>query len=187
MVANLGKADMDNYPVLVLNLNYEPLNVCHFHRAVILLWQGKAEILENGRGLIHTASSAVPIPSVIRLVYYVKRPRPQRKLTRREIFIRDSYTCQYCGKQTRDLTLDHVVPRFLGGPHSWENLVSACGPCNRHKAGRNPVQAQMKLLHQPFRPRFSSYHLINYSFHKQEEWDKYIPEWEREHLQVSCI
>src|SRR4030042_6104274 len=112
--------DVINLPVLVLNQNYEPLNVCNVRRAVVLLDRGKAEVLENGRGVIHSASSTLPLPSVIRLVYLIRRPRPQLKLTRREVFTRDKYTCQYCGKQTRELTLDHVIPRHRGGKHTWE-------------------------------------------------------------------
>ena len=118
---------MVDLPVLVLNQNYEPLNVCRVRRAVVLLYQGKAEMLENGVGLIHSANQSFPVPSVIRLPYLIKRPfRSEKKLTRLEVFQRDKYTCQYCGKQTRQLTLDHVIPRHRGGQHTWENVVSAC-------------------------------------------------------------
>ena len=109
--------------VLVLNQNYEPLNVCNARRALVLVDGGKAEVLEHAFGDIRTPSRAIPRPSVIRLVYMIKRPRPRVRLTRREIFMRDGYTCQYCGLKSRDLTLDHVIPRHRGGPHSWENLV----------------------------------------------------------------
>jgi 5-methylcytosine-specific restriction endonuclease McrA len=102
---------MVNSPVLVLNQNYEPLNISRVRRAVVLVMRGKAETLENGSGVIHTPSYALPMPSVIRIVYLVKRPRLEKKLTRREVFQRDKYTCQYCGKDTRELTLDHVIPR----------------------------------------------------------------------------
>src|SRR5437764_914538 len=112
--------------VLVLNENYEPLNVCNARRAVVLVDRGKAEVLEHADGrVLHTASQIIQLPSVIRLVYLIRRPRPQRKLTRKELFLRDRYTCQYCGRESRDLTIDHVVPRFKGGRHSWDNLVSA--------------------------------------------------------------
>ena len=130
--------------VLVLNQNYEPLNVCNARRAVVLLDRGKAEIVENGERIIHTVMRAVSIPSVIRMVYFVKRPRPVARLSRREIFARDGYRCQYCGHATRDLTLDHVQPRSRGGNHSWENLTSACKTCNHRKAGRTPAEARMQ-------------------------------------------
>lgn len=162
-------------PVLVLNLSYEPLNVCRARRAIVLIYSGRAEMLENGAGFIHTASSMVPIPSVIRMLYRIKRPRPQPKLTRLEIFHRDHYTCQYCGKETRQLTIDHIVPRHSEGEHSWENLVSACVHCNRKKAGRTPEQAGMKLLRVPAKPYGSNYYIIPYHYRRtQAEWEKYL-------------
>ena len=125
---------MLNLPVLVLNQNYEPLAVCRARRAVVLLFQGKAEMLENGVGFVHSAYEIFALPSVIRIDRMIKRPRRERKLTRFEIFNRDHYTCQYCGKETRQLTLDHVIPRYRDGQHTWENVVSACVSCNRRKA-----------------------------------------------------
>ena len=91
---------MISAPVLVLNQNYQPLNVCTVRRAVVLLGIGKAEPLENGRGEVHTPSHAIPIPSVIRLMYLIKRPLLQRRLSRKEVFLRDNYTCLYCGRET---------------------------------------------------------------------------------------
>jgi len=168
---------MTNLPVLVLNQNYEPLNVCRARRAVVLLYRGKAEMLENGSGFIHSASYTFPLPSVIRLVYMIKRPRPMRRLVRIEIFNRDSYTCQYCGKQTRQLTIDHVIPRNQGGEHTWENVVSACVSCNRRKAGRTPEQAGMRLLHRPAYPHNNIPFFIPYHYlQTKREWQKYIPQ-----------
>jgi len=172
--------DVINLPVLVLNQNYEPLNVCNVRRAVVLLDRGKAEVLENGRGVIHSASCTLPLPSVIRLVYLIRRPHPEMKLTRREVFTRDKYTCQYCGKQTRELTLDHVIPRHRGGKHTWENLVSACKACNHRKAGRTPAEARMSLIRQPLPPRPRSYYyILQQSILTNNEWEKFLPEWER--------
>jgi len=168
---------MINFPVLVLNQNYEPLNVCRVRRAVVLLQDGKAEMLENGVGFIHTTRLDVPVPSVIRLAYIIKRPRPQRKLTRLEIFQRDHFTCQYCGKQTSQLTLDHVIPRYRGGEHLWENVVSACIPCNRRKAGRTPSEAGMKLLCSPAPPHGDRFFYIPYRYRQsQNQWQKYLPQ-----------
>ena len=168
---------MINLPVLVLNQSYEPLNICRVRRAVMLLYHGKAEMLENGSGFMHSASYTFPIPSVIRLVYMIKRPRPVRRLTRLEVFHRDQYTCQYCGKKTRQLTLDHVLPRYRGGGHSWENVVSACVPCNRRKAGSTPEQAGMKLLCHPDPPRGHTYFYIPHSYlQTQSQWQRYLPQ-----------
>ena len=165
---------MINYPVLVLNQNYEPLNVCRARRAVVLLWRGKAEVIENNSDTMRSASLSVRVPSVIRLIYYIKRPYIQRRLSRREVFIRDDHTCQYCGQQTRELTIDHVVPRFRGGAHVWENLVSACKSCNQRKAGRSPKSAGMKLLRQPYTPPDNGHSIASDSFMKRPEWQKYV-------------
>jgi 5-methylcytosine-specific restriction endonuclease McrA len=169
---------MINMPVLVLNQSYEPLNTCRVRRAVVLIFQKKAEMLENGSGFIHSANLDFPVPSVIRLASMIKRPyRFDRKLTRLEVFKRDRYTCQYCGKETRQLTLDHVIPRYRGGEHTWENITSACVACNRLKAGRTPKEAGMKLLHQPVKPRGGGL-LFVIPHHPQirQEWLKYLPQ-----------
>lgn len=171
-----------NLSVLVLNQNYEPLNVCNVRRAFVLLDRGKAEVLEHGSGEFHTPTRLLPLPSVIRLVYMIKRPRPQVRLTRREVFIRDHFTCQYCGTKTRDLTLDHVVPRHRGGKHTWDNLVSACKSCNHRKGNRTPEEARMSLLRQPLRPRPSSYYVFYQYLQHQDEWQKFIPAWEQDSI-----
>ncbi len=167
---------MINFPVLVLNQSYEPLNICRVRRAVVLLYQSKAEMLENGSGFIHSATHTFPVPSVIRLAYLIKRPWSERKLTRLEVFNRDQYTCQYCGKETRQLTLDHVIPRYRGGKHMWENVVSACIRCNRRKAGKTPTEAKMKLIRHPSPPHGNTPFYITYHYlQTQSEWQKYLP------------
>ncbi len=171
--------------VLVLNQNYEPLNVCNARRAVVLVDKGKAEIIEHKDDrIIHTASQLFYLPSVIRLVYLIRRPRPQRKLTRKELFLRDNYTCQYCGRESRDLTVDHVIPRFRGGPHSWDNLVSACKACNHRKAGRTPEEARMRLRTEPSLPKVSNYYVVAQYIEARFEWRKFIPEWELKTIAV---
>ena len=161
-------------PVLVLNLNYVPINVCTARRAIVLVGKGKAELLENHRGEVHTVTSIYDVPSIIRLVYLVKRPFAPRKLSKKEIFLRDQYTCQYCGKETQDLTLDHVVPRRQHGAHTWENVVAACSRCNLRKAGRTPTEASMKLLREPRAPQPNPYRMLqNYVI--LEEWRPYVP------------
>ncbi len=164
--------------VLVLNQNYEPLNVCNPRRAIVLLDRGKAEVLEHWPGCIRTPSRALPRPSVIRLVQLIKRPRPRVRLTRREVFIRDHYTCQYCGRQAGDLTIDHVVPKSKGGEHTWENLVSACKVCNHRKAGHTPTEAKMRLAREPVRPRVHAYYPFYPYLESRELWRRYVPGWE---------
>jgi 5-methylcytosine-specific restriction endonuclease McrA len=164
--------------VLVLNQNYEPLNVCNMHRAVVLVWLEKAEILENGLGQITSFSVSLPIPSVIRLQHLIHRPWHQRKLTRHEVFIRDRYTCQYCGKQMKDLTLDHIIPSHQGGKHTWDNVTSACKKCNHRKAGHTPEDAGMRLIKKPSRPRGGIYHLAYPYIDRRYEWKKYIRGWD---------
>jgi 5-methylcytosine-specific restriction endonuclease McrA len=167
---------MIDHTCLVLNQSYEPLNVCQARRALALIFSGKAEMLENGTGYIYTSRTSYPLPSVIRLAYLVKRPHPQPKLTRTEIFNRDHYTCQYCGKVSHQLTLDHVIPRYQRGKHTWENLVSACAACNRRKAGRTPEQAHMKLFKTPVRPPGNIYlNIPSHMIETQTHWQKYLP------------
>lgn len=166
-------------PVLVLNQNYEPLNVCNEKRALVLVNRGKAEVLEHSRGHIRTPSHSYPRPSVIRLIYLIRRPRPKARLTRREIFLRDNYTCQYCGVRSKELTLDHVVPRHRGGKHTWENLVSACRTCNHRKGGKSVDEARMTLRRQPFQPRISASYLLSQYLQSQVEWRKFVPEWDQ--------
>lgn len=167
---------MIGLPVLVLNQNYQPLNICQVKRAVILILYGKAEVIENGRGVLHSVNGVFDVPSVIRLVYFINRPNQRRKMTKMEIFNRDKYMCQYCGSQTRELTLDHVIPRYRGGGHTWENIVSACIPCNRKKAGRSPMEAGMPLLHNPKSPKYDGFHVPFQYVRTHLEWQKYLPQ-----------
>jgi 5-methylcytosine-specific restriction endonuclease McrA len=166
-----------NGPVLLLNGNYEPLNVCNTKRAMGLILSGKATVLENGRGFIHTVSRTYERPSVIRLIYVVRRPRPRVRLCKREILRRDGHRCQYCGRESSQLTIDHVVPRYRGGKHSWENLVAACPQCNRRKGGRVLAEARMRLLRQPFEPRPTARYLFGRYVAGNGIWAKYLEGW----------
>jgi 5-methylcytosine-specific restriction endonuclease McrA len=166
--------------VLVLNQNYEPLNVCQARRAIVLLDRGKAEVLEHSFGFLRTPSRAIPHPSVIRLVHLIRRPRPRVRLTRREVFLRDNFTCQYCGTRVKELTLDHLIPRHRGGRHVWDNLVSACRGCNHRKGGKTLEEARMVLRRPPFEPRANSYYLFHQYLDSNEAWRKFIPGWEQE-------
>ena len=139
--------------MLVLNATYEPINVCTVRRAVVLLLKDKAEVIERGDGELHSATRTMSRPVVIRLVAYVRIPRDthRRKITRRAVFARDDWTCQYCGSRS-NLTVDHVIPRSKGGLSTWENIVASCAPCNRRKGNALPRQAGMALLKQPKTP-----------------------------------
>ena len=167
-----------NAAVLVLNQNYEPLNICNARRAFVLVDRGKAEVLEQSSIGFRTPSAILPRPSVIKLAYMVKRPRPQVRLSRREIFMRDDYTCQYCGTRSRDLTLDHVVPKHRGGGHSWDNLVSACRACNHRKGSKTVDEARMRLRRPPRRPQPVQYFLWVQRLNgpAYETWLKFLPQ-----------
>lgn len=163
--------------VLLLNQNYEPLNVCQWRRALTLVVKGKAELLVQHPDAVRTVRSLYPRPLVIKLLYHVRRPRPEVKLSRREIFVRDNFTCQYCGTQVGMLTVDHVVPRHLGGRRRWENLVTACRRCNLFKGSRTPHSARMRLLSSPLRPRVPIYHVIRQMTrgHVHPSWVPFLP------------
>ncbi len=163
--------------VLVLNANFEPINVCDMRRAVGLILTDKASLVVNGRGEIRTVKAAFPRPSIIRLQQMVHRPRPRVKLNRREIFRRDNYTCQYCGKKSADLTIDHVIPRHLGGPHTWSNVVTACAQCNHRKGGRPLAEAGMRLLRQPSEPPASALYIFGRHLYDYSEWEPFLTGW----------
>jgi 5-methylcytosine-specific restriction endonuclease McrA len=139
--------------VLVLNASYEPLNVCSVRRAHVLVFKGKAEVIEELSRPLRSASTTFAWPHVIRLVHYVRVPRAaQRKISRRAVFARDGWRCVYCGSSTGRLTLDHVIPRSRGGESVWENVVTSCAPCNHRKGSRTLEEAQMELLRAPRQP-----------------------------------
>jgi 5-methylcytosine-specific restriction endonuclease McrA len=140
--------------VLVLNASYEPLNVCSVRRAHVLVFKGKAEVLEALERPLRTSTDTYPWPHVIRLVTYVHVPRAaQRKISRRALFARDNWRCVYCGSAGGRLTLDHVVPRSRGGDSVWENVVTSCAPCNLRKGNRLPEEVSMHLPTPPRPPQ----------------------------------
>lgn len=163
--------------VLVLNFNFEPINVCTIRRAIGLIMVQKAILVLNGRGEIHSAQQVFPCPSVIRLHNMIRRPRPHVTLTRREILRRDNYTCQYCGKHSTELTVDHIMPRHLGGKHTWENVVAACPSCNHRKGGRTLGEASMQLHHHPHEPPLTAYYVFGRYLNQYEEWEEFLHGW----------
>lgn len=168
---------MHEAPVLVLNANFEPINVCNVRRAIGLILSGKAAMVVNGRGYIYTITKIIPEPSIIRLEYMIHRPRPQVRLTRREVFRRDNFTCQYCGHQTNNLTIDHVRPKHSGGKHIWTNVVAACPLCNHRKGGRELSESQMKLIRQPNAPPSNANYIYENHLVENIEWKSYLAGW----------
>jgi 5-methylcytosine-specific restriction endonuclease McrA len=139
--------------VLVLNASYEPLNVTSVRRAHVLVFKGKAEVIEELEQPLRSASDTYAWPHVIRLVHYVRVPRAvQRKISRRALFARDGWRCVYCGTGSGRLTLDHVLPRSRGGESVWENVVTSCAPCNHRKGNRTLEEAAMSLQRLPRAP-----------------------------------
>ncbi len=144
---------LDGGRVLVLNATFEPINVCTVRRAAVLLLKDKAKVVEHASWELRSENLTLPRPVVIRLVTYVKVPRDthRRKITRRAVFARDRWTCQYCGSRS-NLTVDHVVPRSKGGGSSWENIVTSCAPCNRRKGDSLHRHVGMSLRRMPRTP-----------------------------------
>jgi 5-methylcytosine-specific restriction endonuclease McrA len=144
---------LDGGRVLVLNATFEPINVCTVRRAAVLLLKDKAEVVEHASWELRSENLTLPRPVVIRLVTYVKVPRDthRRKITRRAVFARDQWTCQYCGSRS-NLTVDHVVPRSKGGGSSWDNIVTSCAPCNRRKGDALHRNVGMTLRRMPRTP-----------------------------------
>src|SRR5437764_14795568 len=113
-----------NHEVLVLNSDYEPLNVCNVRRAIVMIYLGKADVLHSDEEAVAVDTvHGFVLPSVVKLRGHIKRPLPELKLSRRTVFARDNYTCQYCGSTAKDMTIDHVVPKRSGGKASWDNMV----------------------------------------------------------------
>jgi 5-methylcytosine-specific restriction endonuclease McrA len=160
--------------VLVLNASYEPLNITTWRRATVMLLKGKAERLEHDRS--HPIRPDTFLPTVIRLVQFVHVPYRPLPLTRRNIFQRDDNRCQYCGFRGEPLSIDHVLPRSRGGSDSWENVTTACLPCNVRKGNRTPREAGMVISQPPHTPRggfgFEAARLIRSGQH--QEWAKYL-------------
>jgi 5-methylcytosine-specific restriction endonuclease McrA len=136
---------------LVLNATHEPLAVVTAKRAVVLVLKERAEALASNGLVFHSEHLTIEAPSVVKLRRFVRVPyRAQAPLTRRAVFARDEWRCQYCGAAAENL--DHVVPRSRGGEHSWENVVAACRRCNSRKENRLFHEAGLRLARRPFAP-----------------------------------
>lgn len=164
---------------LVLNASFEPLQIVTWQRAIQLLFLGKVEVIEESEKEVHSVRMTIRVPAVLRLLEFIplKKRKQIVRFSRTNIFIRDQHRCQYCGINFAkiQLTLDHVKPVVQGGGKSWENIVTACKPCNQRKGGRTPQQAKMTLKRQPYRPNWLPATAIRMTISKTpDRWKFYL-------------
>lgn len=187
-------AKMLHRPALVLNRNWQPVNVATVARALVMLWNEAARVVDphdyqlydwadwsrlaprEGEPFVQAVSRRLRVPEVVVLSGYDRLPEAAVAFSRRNIFKRDHYACQYCGVQPAvdELSIDHVIPRSHGGASSWENCVLACLECNKLKADRTPAQAGMKLRKPPVRPQWKPLYAARHD--RIESWSKFISE-----------
>jgi 5-methylcytosine-specific restriction endonuclease McrA len=172
--------------VLQINASYEPLRIISARRALTLITKGVAVVEEPTSIQVH---AGIFLPSVIRLRSYKNVPHRMQQVSRKNIFVRDGYRCQYCGSRKNngsELELEHVIPKSKGGRNTWENLVAACSPCNRKKNDRTPEEAGMTLIHRPLPATvFTSRFLLKQLGSEVDEWGKYLfndPEGDKTYL-----
>ncbi|MBI2605222.1 MAG: HNH endonuclease [Deltaproteobacteria bacterium] len=165
--------------VLVLNTSFEPFKVVPWQKAMVLLIQNKVEVLEEYDRVIRTVAVTFRLPAVLRLRRYIPiiRKRNVVRFSRTNAFLRDRHSCQYCGRKRarHELTLDHVIPVVQGGTKSWENIVTACIPCNQRKGGRTPHEAGMRLIAKPRTPVWLPAASLRYDLNSTpEHWKVYL-------------
>lgn len=163
--------------VLLLNTTFEPLTALPLRRAIVLVMCGKAEVVhgDSAGGTLHSATSSLEVPSVIRLSTFVQVPyRGRVPLSRPALMQRDDYRCAYCGKRAE--TIDHVVPRSRGGGHSWENCVACCARCNHRKADRTLRELGWQLSETPRAPRGRHWRLVSGTHDPDPLWLPYLGE-----------
>lgn len=170
---------MSERQVLLLNASEEILKVISWQRAIILILNKKAiaPIMNMEKYEIQSANCVYKLPKVIMLSKYINVPYKENLPTRRNIFARDKWKCQYCGKTSRDnktVTIDHVLPRSRGGDSSWTNLVTACNRCNTAKGNKTPKESRMNLLNKPFKPTAFQMHLSRISVNIIEPWHPWL-------------
>lgn len=160
--------------VLILNQTYEPLHICDVKKAITLILKQKAILIKSfDNQFIYTVSSKFPVPSIIRIQQHVRIQSWAAILTKSNILKRDQHTCQYCGSKNVPLTIDHVIPKVLGGKETWTNLVTACIKCNNKKGDRTPEQAGMKLINRPKKPH-RIHTLQRFVDSPIDEWKPYL-------------
>lgn len=169
---------MEHLRVLVLNSTYEPLQFCNAHRAIVMVIKGKAEQIECDGKVFRSPTVTFRLPTVIRLMNFINIPyRGIVSFSKKNVFRRDNHTCQYCGRNEVELTIDHVIPKSRGGNTSWENVVVACLECNLKKGNRTPREVGIRLLKRPYTPHFLIHNSVYQSAPKSfiKSWSKYIP------------
>ncbi|MBK5229190.1 MAG: HNH endonuclease [Actinobacteria bacterium] len=158
---------------LVLNASFQPLCVVPVRRALVLALKGKAEVLHHNGIVFRSESLEIPSPSVVRLNYFVKVPlRARASLSRRAVFVRDNFECQYCGRPAENV--DHVIPRSRGGQHTWENVVASCRPCNSRKENKAPQDLGMRLRGSPRAPHESVWIVVAADRRIDPTWHQYL-------------
>ncbi len=187
-------ASVVDRPTLILNRNWQAINVAPVSRALVMVWNGTAKVVDpadyqlyewedwaqlnppEGEAYVQAVTTRLRVPEVITLCEYDRLPSATVTFSRRNIFKRDHYACQYCGKQpgSDELTLDHVVPRSKGGQSTWLNCVLACLDCNSRKAARTPVEAGMRLRREPVQPSWRP--LFSSADAQIASWSKFLSE-----------
>jgi len=157
---------------LVLNASYQPLCVVPVRRALVLALKEKADVLHTNGLIFRSEMLEFHAPSVVKLRYYVKVPyRSRASLSRRAVFVRDQYECQYCGRPAENV--DHVIPKSKGGGHTWDNVVAACRPCNSRKENRTASEVGLALRHPPRRPHDSVWIMVAVD-RVDPAWEQYL-------------
>ncbi|NIM19811.1 MAG: HNH endonuclease [Candidatus Latescibacteria bacterium] len=163
--------------VLLLNASFEPLNIINWKRAIKLVFLGKVEVVKESEREVRSVSISMRVPSIVRLVRFIGLNRKEVKFSRENIYARDRFQCQYCGRRftPQNLTYDHIIPRSRGGVTEWSNIVTCCIPCNRRKGGKTPEEAGLSLIKRPSKPSWL------WSFHSRFAIQNPPPSW-REYL-----
>lgn len=166
------------HQTLVLSQSFEPVKIVSWQKAITLFFLGKVEVIEEYDHDIKTTSLVIKVPAVVRLKEAFRRHKKPVKFSRINIYGRDKYTCQYCGKKKKsisELTYDHIVPRSRGGKTTWLNIATCCADCNRKKANRTPAEAGMKLLKDPVQPTATPVLIITISKESAPDaWRDYL-------------
>ncbi len=188
--------------VLVLNKHYMAIRIVGARRAFSLLFRELAEVVSleadrysnydfqswcevsqlrrhfepDGHDWVSTVNFYIAVPRIIRLLFYDRLPRNEVKFNRRNIFARDKNNCQYCGKRypTSELSLDHIIPRSIGGKSVWENIVCSCTQCNVKKGGKTPKQANMTLIQKPVKPKRNPLVHVHLGHQRYQSWKQFL-------------